>query len=121
MKNVTNRDRANWARDAVKSYAATTGSVGNGSQSDIQDLIGDLRHYCWQRKFDWEVVLQNAYYHYAEEQGLHWKYGGLKACHVCGNETCFEKKNGKRICIECFEGEKLNGNQKRRRRKLPVA
>lgn len=64
----TNRDRAEWATNALDAFQATTGA---GAEDALSDLLCDLMHFCI---YDgncgesFEMALDRARSHYAAER-----------------------------------------------------
>jgi hypothetical protein len=73
-KEPTNADRAQWAKDALAIFTATTYSGDHPdsmNQEDLEcaigDLICDLLHYALKQKLEARSILQQACNHFAFE------------------------------------------------------
>ncbi len=66
-KELTNRDRAMFAAQAILEYRTIT----NSEDCDVlSDLLGDLKHWADQNEQDFDAELARAELHYAEEVTL---------------------------------------------------
>lgn len=77
MEETTNKDRADWARIAVRVYAEETGSDQEDLETNIADLLCDLRHLCDERGFDFGYCDDRGAEHYAEEVREHIEQAGF--------------------------------------------
>jgi hypothetical protein len=59
-------DRAEWAHAAIDVFEHRTGSE---REESLGDLLADLMHWCDRNNQDFEIALDRARYHYAEETG----------------------------------------------------
>ena len=59
-----NGDRARWAGAALELFMKTTGC---DLEDSLGDLLADLRHWADRNGFDWQLALDRAMGHYAEE------------------------------------------------------
>lgn len=63
-----NDDRAEWARQALETFAATTGLNMDGETPEaIGDLLANIMHFCDRNGLDFDERLANARFHYDEE------------------------------------------------------
>lgn len=67
MSEVTNRQRADWAGEAVQTFKRATGldRSGDDDETALHDLIVDLRHWCDSKglDFDGKCEASQAAYH----------------------------------------------------------
>ncbi len=57
----TNDDRADWAEEALRQFAETTGMIKSGDwehnpESVVSDFLVDLRHYCKRKDIDFDKL-----------------------------------------------------------------
>lgn len=92
MSELNNKDRADFAREAMEAYTARKGS--DEPQTDLVDLLGDLRHFAAEEGLDFEAAVQTSLMHFEEES----ETDAAETCEHCGEEfrTC-EMLN----CPEC--------------------
>lgn len=64
-----NNDRAEWADEAIRTFASTTNmdSAGEDDQTILTDLLGDLMHWCDRAGIDFNARVDMARLHYDEE------------------------------------------------------
>jgi hypothetical protein len=62
---VTNETRADWAQTVIDTFTDMVGE--NGLQTDMGDLLCDLRHLADREGIDWATVLAHADFHYGYE------------------------------------------------------
>jgi hypothetical protein len=60
----TNKDRAEWAHQALEAFEAATGSEGDDAMCD---LLADLMHYCRLNDISFGDELSRAERHFTEE------------------------------------------------------
>lgn len=62
-----NEERADWAEEAVEAFAGATRMEGEDRETQVHDLLTDLRHLCdrWGLKF--EKLNDKAEFHYEAE------------------------------------------------------
>lgn len=60
MANRTNSDRADDAACAVKTHALVTGILNEAEETQVGDLLTNLRHYCNALDIDWRQVLESS-------------------------------------------------------------
>lgn len=114
MTDVTNRDRAEWARKACKAFAKETGQKFQADAEDvISDLIGNLMHVCREQEIDFDNKLLRARSAYEEEmlEGLN---DDLKEAHDslsealenpdCGNDEVRDAAIGMCAAMNAFWG-----------------
>jgi hypothetical protein len=98
MSDVTNADRAGWARTALDAYVDETRSPcasayeltpenKDNNEEVIGDFLCDLRHLCDALGLDWESLNDSGAMHYRDEaeearQEAEEEAGNVK-CHVC--------------------------------------
>lgn len=74
MEEPSNVDRAEWARNALMSFAEETGLVRSGDAKDLSlvlgDFLADLMHLCNQENIDLEQAVIDAEFTYREELEL---------------------------------------------------
>ena len=74
VSDVTNHTRADWARNALMSFAEETGLVRSGDAEDLNlvmsDFLCDLLHLCDREDIDLEELLRKAEFNFREEQEL---------------------------------------------------
>lgn len=59
---------ADWALEAVKSYAARVGSLEEDVDVQIIDLLADVMHLCEREELDLNQLVERAEFHYEEER-----------------------------------------------------
>lgn len=79
MSDPTNADRAEWGKVALRAFSAETGVHTEDLETQLSDLICDLRHFADRGKINWEDVLRRADGHYGEEVNEE----KLFYCHKC--------------------------------------
>lgn len=64
-----NDDRAQWAQQAITTFAVTTGMAGANEENItiLGDLLADIMHWCDRNDLRFEDVLAHARSHYQEE------------------------------------------------------
>ena len=74
MSELTNRDRARWARNSLAVFTAETFSGDHPDTMDrddlecaVSDLICDLLHFAQQQRFDPQVILERGNAHFRTE------------------------------------------------------
>lgn len=71
MNDVTNSERADWARSALGKFSEVTGLVRSGDAENlelvIKDFLCDLMHLCEQTDIDLESLVADAEAVYREE------------------------------------------------------
>lgn len=95
-----NRDRADFARRAMEAYTAAKG--GDEPQSELVDLLSDLRHYAAEEGLDFESALGTSEMHFEEEK----ESGDVEDCEHCDGEFRVSEmlncpKCGGHGCEEC--------------------
>lgn len=56
-----NVKRKKWAKLALEAFGVATGQTLKLDEEDmVMDLLADLRHYCAQRKLDYDVLANRA-------------------------------------------------------------
>lgn len=62
-----NYRRAMWAAETMLGYNELVGGGKNDPETQIADLLADLRHLCDLEALDWSDIDRHAYHHYASE------------------------------------------------------
>lgn len=70
----TNKDRAEWGKQALDAFAVATGSE---PETIVCDLLADLMHYCRLNNIDFEAELHLGERHFDEEVEEEKYYAGL--------------------------------------------
>ncbi len=68
MPGITNRDRAEFARRAVRVFAEETGTHIENLETQVCDLLANLMHLCAEESIGWEQVSTMSEIHFNEEQ-----------------------------------------------------
>ena len=64
---VSNRDRANWAEEAIDHFAGIVGQRDEDLATNTGDLLCDIMHLCDFENLDFSALLDRARGHYDEE------------------------------------------------------
>lgn len=67
MSEPTNKDRAGWAFDAVVSFAQIVGQQDEDLETNMSDLLANLRHLCDRKGLKWSEVDNRGHMHYSAE------------------------------------------------------
>lgn len=67
MPEPNNRDRAEWAREALDGFIAETGNASGTTDEHVSDLLCDLRHLCDAEGVEWAAMIRRANMHYRAE------------------------------------------------------
>lgn len=62
-----NEDRANTAKNAVDLFAAETGITEEENDTQIKDLLCNLRHLCDKSELDFDELADSSYRTYLDE------------------------------------------------------
>lgn len=87
-----NNQRAEWARKAVDAFAAEAGT--DGLETDIGDLLIDLRHLCDKEGLDWEKIADKATRYFDMEKSI---------CQKCGVSYDNETNGDEEHCEGCLK------------------
>ena len=68
MPGITNRDRAEFARRAVRVFAEETGTHIENLETQVCDLLANLMHLCTEEGIGWDQVETMAEIHFNEEE-----------------------------------------------------
>lgn len=93
-----NAKRAVWAKKAVDAFAAATRVGDEDMETQISDLIDDLRHLCDAHGVVFERVLDRANANYREET-----HDGCKKCGRTFDSASEDDPCNEDLCPECFE------------------
>ena len=81
MRLRNNADRAADAGKAVKAHSGSTGlTEEDGAETQLGDLIANLRHWADVHKVDWDEVIRRSDYHYAAETAFTCPHCGARGC-----------------------------------------
>lgn len=67
MQSDDNAGRAAHAQFALAEYVLWTGCGDEDIETQVSDLLADLRHLCDVREVDFDACLDRASFHYTEE------------------------------------------------------
>lgn len=62
-----NERRADWAEEAVEAFALASRMEGEDRETQVHDLLADLRHLCDRWGLKWAKILDKALEHYVWE------------------------------------------------------
>jgi len=87
-----NDKRAEWARKSVEAFANEAGT--DGLETDIGDLLIDLRHLCDKEGLDWGKIADKADRYFDMEKSI---------CQKCGASYDNENDGDEEHCERCLE------------------
>ena len=90
-----NIDRAEWARVAVIAFGLETGVHCEDMETQISDLVADLKHLACAEGVDWDIVEKRA--------NMHYRYENAWRCKKC--KRTFDAESDPKAeedrCCEC--------------------
>ena len=103
---ANNMKRAEWARRALGAFGRETGVGDEDMETQLSDLLCDLRHLADEEKVEWSEVLRRASFHYSAETSC-----TCPSCRAKGDAMDYEfdvrKEGDFAICYKCGESFKI--------------
>jgi hypothetical protein len=92
---MSNKERVERAQDVVHAYSEGVGLADDDPETQLSDLISDLRHFAFSQKLEWDEVMRRANDHFTAETAC--------TCRVCSAQFALEDSEHEDICDECSE------------------
>lgn len=102
-KHTDNVKRAGWAMEAIKAHNDATGIGDEDMETQLSDLVTNLRHVADAQKVDWSEVERRALGHYDAETAF-----VCPSCGAKGSENDFDfVEDGGKMDVACYKCGKV--------------